>query len=502
MSNKIFERIGLDRPKYSAFDLSREQKLSFNMGELIPTYIEEVLPGDQFNVKTETLLRVAPMVFPIMHRVNVFLHYFFVPHRIVWNEWEEFITGGVNGTSTATPPKFTMAPPTSESPLTDYLGIPNVGGTNTGFQISQLPYRAYQKIYSDYYRDQTLQAEIDVHTASTATLTTLRQRCWEKDYFTSALPFAQRGVTPNLPIGIEYHDQSKVVKTDGTNPAGGQNIQTSSTPTGLVRGSGGDALRIENIEALTLTINQLRETSAIQRFMEKMARTGSRYIEYIKATFPDARITDQRLQRAEYLGGGMQPIMISEVLNTTGTATAPQGDMAGHGISVGTTNEFNKSFEEHGYVIGILSVLPRTAYQNGIPRHFRKDDRFDFYQPEFANLGEQEVFANELFYDAADNTFNVSTFGYQQRYAEYKYGMSTVHGEFRSGTAGGLDRWHMARDIADASAAVLNSDFVTADPTRRIFAVEDETVQTLWCQLYHNVKARRPMPYFAKPSLR
>jgi len=505
MVNKIFDSVAVKKNKMSAFDLSREQKLSCNMGELIPTYLEEVLPSDQFSVKTETLLRFAPMLAPIMHRVNVYLHYFFVPHRIVWNEWEEFITGGKNGTSAPTFPTFTMDSTVQTARLSDYLGIP-IDATptlNTGFEISSLPYRAYQKIWNDYYRDQTLQNEIDVHTASKADLCTLRNRCWEKDYFTSALPFAQRGVTPNLPIGIEYMDQSIVVNSNTGTPT--TNTTSLNASNGVDPGMtyAGNTIpgRIENIEALTLTINQLRETSAIQRFLERNARGGARYIEYIKQFFDGAPVKDSRLQRAEYLGGGMQPVMISEVLNTTGTVDNEFGGMAGHGIAAGTTNEFTKTFEEHGYVIGIMSVIPKSAYQYGIPKTFLKTDKYDYYNPEFANLGEQPILGAELYYDESDNNHNKGTFGYQQRYAEYKYGQSTVHGEFRSVSPGTLDFWHLARKFASKTDAVLNASFVECVPDKRIFAITDPDEQVLWVQLYHDVKARRPMPYHALPSL-
>lgn len=500
MAAKIFEKIGVKKPRKSAFDLSREQKLSCKMGDLIPTYVEEILPGDEFMVKTETMMRLAPMIAPVMHRVNVYLHYFFVPNRIVWDGWEEMITGGKEGNTTETVPNLSLEqvgllPIGDAGTLADYFGIPtDIIGDGTGFgdvDISALPFRAYQQIFNDYYRDENLQDEA---TFSASDVLTMRKRAWEKDYFTSSLPFAQRGDAATIPV--DYKDVSEVYS--GETSQGNLRVRESgATDPGELFADSPDAggahnpARIENIDGVD--INDLRQSSALQRWLEKSARGGYRYIETILSQF-GVKSEDQRLQRAEYLGGGKQPIVISEVLNTTGTAEAPQGDMAGHGISTGVTNSFKKRFTEHGYVIGIMSVLPRTAYQQGVHKHWQRKDRFDFYWPDFANLGEQEVKNIEI-YLTDDPVSNEGTFGYQQRFAEYKYGCSSVHGDFRNE----LDFWHMGRIFETAPA--LNEDFVSSDPTTRIFAVTAGDPDHLWVQLYHNVKARRPMPFFADPRL-
>lgn len=498
MANKIFDRVGGRKPRMSAFDLSREQKLSCKMGELVPIYLEEIVPGDQFNVRSECMMRLAPMLAPVMHRVNVYMHYFFVPNRIIWNEWEDFITGGREGTSNPIYPVVPMGGSHSESRLADYLGIPTVSGSAGNINISQLPFRAYQLIYNDYYRDETLNTTVwDPSVNPLTGLADIRNRSWEKDYFTSSLPFAQRGDSVSVPTTLR--DPAIVTSTDGTfnlgdnveigtDGSGNQTLRvdTSATP------AGDRELIIDAVEGID--INDLRLSSALQRFLEKQARGGYRYIETILSHF-GVKSSDARLQRPEYLGGGRQPIVISEVLNTTGTAEAPQGDMTGHGISTGVTNSFNKRFEEHGYVIGIMSVLPRTNYQQGIHRHWNRFEKEDYYWPEFAHLGEQEVKNKEIYFDLADETYSEGTFGYQQRYAEMKYGCSTVHGDFRDS----LDFWHMGRIFS--SQPSLNADFVMADPTNRIFAVTSGDPDHLWVQLYHNVKARRPMPYFADPRL-
>lgn len=507
----VFDKIRVRKPKYSTFDLSYEKKLSFKMGQLIPTYLEEIVPGDNFKVRSEIMLRLAPMLAPIMHRVNVFTHYFFVPNRIIWDEWEQFITGGPDGTANPTVPRWTIddsnKATAAKGTLYDYMGMPvidpavNVNPTTVGL----LPFRAYQKIYNEYYRDQNLENEVDI-TNLTAALT-LRTRAWEKDYFTSALPWAQRGAEVDLPLEINYNDQSTVVRTDNGQPVSGSPGDDFQGRAGgglfqAIGGTDNQAVRIENIESLGLTINEFRTANRLQQWLERNARGGSRYIEQIFAHF-GVKSSDARLQRPEYLAGGRQPITLSEVLNTTGITEGSsgiqggnvQGAMAGHGISVGSTNQFRRRFEEHGWVFGITSVLPRTAYQQGMHRKFKRYDKFDYYFPEFAQLGEQDIRNEEVYLDyAGTNADRNATFGYTPRYSEYKYRTSEVAGDFRDN----LNFWHMGRIFDNAPA--LNDSFVKADPTDRIFAVQDGT-DTLWCQVYHNVKATRPMPYYGTPTL-
>lgn len=495
---KVFDRITGKKPRYSAFDLSREQKLSCRMGELIPTYLEEVVPGDYFNVRTEIMMRLAPMLSPVMHRVNVFMHYFYVPNRIIWNQFEDFITGGEDGESDPIYPTLNLNDILThpDNRLADYLGLPITDdmtpGPGSNVEVSALPFRAYLKIWNEYYRDQNLQQEQDPEQAITSQLLELKRRAWEKDYFTSALPFSQRGPEVGIPIDFNYKTNTDVIRGTGTTPTAG----TPEIDGERMEDSAGFSLRFENLEdeSVNVTINQLRQSSALQRWLEKSARGGSRYIETILSHF-GIRSDDARLQRPEYLGGGKQPVVISEVLNTTGTDEAPQGEMAGHGVSTGRTNNFRKQFKEHGYVIGIMSVLPRTAYQQGVHKHWRRFDRFDYYWPEFANLGEQEVKNVEVYFDTETDDYNEETFGYQQRYAEMKYGVGTVHGDFRNE----LSFWHLGRIFQTRPS--LNADFIKADPSNRIFAVQDQDYDNLWVQMYHKVQARRPMPYFSDPKL-
>lgn len=501
---KIFENIMKSRPRYSAFDLSHERKLSFNMGDLVPCYLDEVLPGDHFKVKTETMLRMAPMLAPVMHRLNVYVHYFFVPNRIIWSDWESFITGGKDGLSAPTFPtkNFSEASGqvgTIKGSLVDHMGLPDVNDGNLEF--SQLPFRAYQQIYNDYYIDPNLGTPVDV-LAGGDDIFDMQKRAWEKDYFTSALPFSQRGADVDIPVGFSYKDTSEVIRDDGTALGAGSHDLRATAAAGASGGNyrsieastEGD-VRIENLEQgqVNVDIRELRRSSALQRWLELNARGGYRYVEQLLSHF-GVKSPDARLQRAEYLGGGRQPVVFSEVLNTTGTATAPQGDMTGHGISVGSTNQFRKSFDEHGYVMGVLSVLPRTIYQQGVPRHFMRKDKLDYYFPEFANIGEQEIKNHELYYTGSgSDSVSDDTFGYQQRYAEYKHACGSVHGDFKDT----LNFWHMGRIFSSQPA--LNESFMKSDPTNRIFAVA--TGDKLWCQLYNEVHARRPMPYFSNPKL-
>lgn len=516
--SKLFQQVQFSKPKKNLFDLSHEKKLTMNMGDLVPILLNEVVPGDKFRVNTESLIRLAPMVAPVMHRCNAYIHYFFVPNRLLFDGWETFITGGEDGKQTAAMPNILLTESQgtqlSKGNLSDYLGVPTYDLTSwgTNVRVSALPFRAYQLIYNEYYRDQNLIPKVEVNKTSgevgsteRTSLLTLRKRCWEKDYFTSALPWSQRGDEVLLPntTEVSYKPVSDVRAEFGGTPTddtafssdGTGKFHVSANWDGTASGTPG---RIENIEGLEtqITINDLRRSARLQEFLEKTARGGSRLTEVIRAFF-GVTSSDARLQRPEFLGGGKTPITISEVLATFGSETTgtsgPLGTMGGHGIAMGNTNKFTRFFEEHGWVIGIMSVLPRTAYQNGLPKHFMKFDKFDLYWPTFAQLGEQEVMNYELFWDyRVDNS---GTFGYQSRYAEYKYAPSTVHGDFRDD----LDFWHMGRKFDTPPA--LNASFVTADPRQDIFAVTDPDVHKLYVQLYNDVKALRPMPYFNNPIL-
>lgn len=540
--SKLFDSVQVKAPSRNKFNLSHERKFSFNMGDLVPIMVQEIVPGDSFRTNAEMMMRLAPMLAPIMHLVNVKMEFFFVPNRLVWSEWEDFITGGRLGTSAPVAPQLSCLDVAEDQEnymipgkLWDYMGLPDMGdgafeGSNPVNQfVSAIPFRGYQLIYDEYYRDQNVSASLDISTASgviatapeRAKLLTMRKRAWEKDYFTSCLPFAQRGPDVSIPFGdaaVTYLDETIIQNVPGNAvdpvgalsavPGGSGSDPTSGSSFIGVPGSGN--LRVENIESIQAsgTIAELRRSIRLQEWLELAARVGGRYVEVLKGFF-DVRPDDARLQRPEYLGGGVTPVQISEVLSTVQQVTdaqanigTPQGDLTGRGVSYGTKNGFSRFFKEHGYVIGIVSVLPRTAYQQGLPKHFQRFDKFDYFWKQFANIGEQAVLNRELYYDgeAPDpGPQPEDTFGYQSRYAEMKYACSTVHGNFKDTLA----FWHMGRIFETDPKPQLNQAFIESDPTHRIFAVDsdDPNVHKLWCHCYLRIDAIRPMPYYGTPSL-
>lgn len=483
--------------KRSKFSLSNYKLLSCDMGELIPIGLMEVLPGDTVQHATSMLVRASPLLSPVMHPVHVRVHHWFVPHRIVWEDWEKFITGGPDGMDASVFPTATPGSPIAVGSLSDYLGLP------TGLQpeFSILPFRGYAMIWNEYYRDQDLQTPLVISVASGADTTTsrgLQNVCWEKDYFTSSRPWEQKGPSITIPIGSTAPVDFGASVAPLRDTTGNNALQTSTALgsagrevtilTSNADPGGSDPLRIVGADlvgvtadlsgASAVTITALREALALQRFEEARARYGSRYVEYLR--YLGVRSSDARLQRPEYLGGGKQTIQFSEVLQTA-EGTAPVGELRGHGIASLRSNRYRRFFEEHGYVFSLMSVRPKTIYAQGLPRTWNRRIKEDFWQRELQHIGQEPILNKEVYAGAASPD---DTFGFQDRYDEYRRTESTIAGEFRTST---LDFWHMARIFASEPA--LNSDFVKCVPTERTFAVPSEDV--LYVMANHSIQARR-----------
>jgi hypothetical protein len=505
MKTNLFNSIKLQRPKKNVFDLTHDVKLSAEMGNLTPILTMECVPGDKFEIGCESLIRFAPLIAPVMHRMDVTMHYFFVPNRIVWSNWEKFITDANSGLvmpyldSPYFEAQYATTYPTARK-FADYMGVPPPPNGSTSTKLNALPFAAYQCIYNEYYRDQNLIAPvnyklIDGDNATSnprvVELTTLRKRAWEHDYFTASLPFAQKGQAVDIPLGEISGDV--LVKTSGstTTLSGSPNSITvdAALPTPPYAPNQLFA-ETDGLELQPTTINDLRRAFRLQEWLEKNARGGTRYIENILTHF-GVRSSDKRLQRPEYITGVKTPVVISEIVNTTGNVgELPQGNMAGHALSVSSGRSGTYYCEEHGYIIGIMSVMPKTAYQQGIPKTYLKDDTLDYFWPSFAHIGEQPVQNQELY---AYTTSKEDTFGYVPRYAEYKFMPSRVAGDFRTT----LDYWHLGRKFATQPS--LNGAFINCDATKRIFAVDDPAGDSLYCHVLNKVKAIRPMPKFGTP---
>lgn len=486
--------------KRSKFSLSNYKVLSCNQGELVPIGLTEVLMGDSIQQATSLLLRTQPLLAPLMHPVHARIHHWFVPHRLVWEDWEDFITGGSDGYNNSTFPTITFGGGTGAAigSLADYLGVPP--GINN-LEVSALPFRGYAMIWNEWYRDQDLQTPLVIDETSgpdTTTNTILQNVCWEKDYFTSARPWPQKGPEVTLPL-TGNAPVLGIGKGNGNFPLTNQAVRESDGTTSTyanaafmsdgsaegyhwVESSGGASNAWPNIRAdlsnvTAASVNDLRLAFALQRYEEARARYGSRYVEYLR--YYGVRSSDARLQRPEYLGGGKQTVQFSEVLQTA-EGTDPVGEMRGHGIAALRSNRYRRFFEEHGYVFTFLSVKPRTMYTQGLARTWNRRVKEDFFQKELQHIGQQEILNKEVYAAAASPD---GTFGYQDRYDEYRRTESTVAGEFRDT----LDYWHMAREFG--SEPVLNAAFVSSNPTNRVYPAT--TADQLYVMANHSIQARR-----------
>jgi hypothetical protein len=514
----IFTKTFLPKVKSNTFDLSHDHKLSFGMGELVPTCVMDVLPGDKFEISVENMLRFAPLVSPVMHKVNVSTHYFFVPNRILWDNWEDFITGNDPDNVIEAPLIYDLND-NGVGSINDHMGIP-VGITDGDLTANALPAAAYFKIWNDYYRDQNLQEELqyklndgeDNDGVAIRANGPCLKRAYEHDYFTSALPFAQKGDAVTLPLtNNEAVDvtlkSSSLNPVKGVSPIGSTiNGTVSATPDlragqNLMQLDPQGSLEVDINEEAT-DINTLRRAFRLQEWLEKNARGGTRYIESILSHF-GVKSSDARLQRSEYIGGAKQRMVISEVLSTAETIDSadtpvnPVGQMAGHGISVGGGKTFKYTAEEHGFIIGIINVQPETAYQQGLNRMFSRPDRLDYFWESFAHIGEQEILQKELYCLNSTPELNNATFGYIPRYSEYRYMDSRVSGEMRSS----LNYWTMSRIFSNSPQ--LNAQFIEVnnqETSDRCFAVSGEIGDTIYAHVFNNIKAVRKIPKFGIPS--
>lgn len=517
--------------KRNAFDLTHDRKFSCDFGYLVPFLCEDMIPGSKWFIKTDLILRLQPMLAPIMHRVDVFTHFWFVPYRLLQDHWEDFITGGQDGKDNTVAP-YIVAPsggwPTGS--LMDYLG--EATGV-TGLESNALYIRAYNTVWNEWYRDDTLQQEVTTSKGDgldTTSNINLLRRAWQKDMFTNALPWPQRGDAVNLPLGTEAIVKTKatefsnsdlttnplILKSAGTGGAWSTNkaVGVKSTDgskawlldgnaTMQASGAGDPSLKPMNLyadltNATAATINSIRQAFQLQRWFEINAISGARYVSQLLAHF-HVNCGDARLQRPTFLGGGRSPIIVSEVVQQSESNTTPQGTMTGHGFTANRSHTVTCYAPEHGVILGLLSVMPKPAYQQGQRRMFAKKSKYDYYWPVFSHLGNQDIKNKEIYaqaptvVDSNGEIVNEKPFGFTGRYDEYRYIPSTVHGDFKST----LNFWHMGRIFSNLPT--LNSQFIECNPAKRPFAVLNQ--DPCLVQLVNNITAIMPVPKRGTPGL-
>jgi len=496
----------------SSFDRSHGHKTTFDAGYLVPILLDEALPGDTFNCKMTGFARIATPIFPIMDNLMMDTQFFAVPVRLVWDNWQKFNGEQENpGDSTDYTIPQMVAPAStgySANTLEDFMGLP-VGVP--GFSHSALWHRAYNLIYNTWYRDQNMIDSLTVKKddgPDPNNLYTLQRRGKRHDYFTSCLPWPQKGPGVTIPLGGTApiksaanltSDDISMIAGDGTSKV--MSVSAFGNPLRFVNPAAGpdNNMYADLTEASAATINSLRQAFQIQKIFERDARGGTRYTEILKAHF-QVSSPDQRLQRPEYLGGGSSPVNISPIPQTSGSGAytpTPQGNLSAMGTATLRNHGFTMSFTEHCLIIGLISVRADLTYQQGLNRMWSRKTRFDFYWPALSHIGEQAVLQKEIFTDGIPANDD-KVFGYQERHAEYRYKPSLITGEFRSSFPQSLDAWHLSQDFA--TAPVLDKAFIEENPPLdRVIAVPDEP--HFLFDAYFSMRCARPMPVYGVPGL-